>query len=95
MYVTKKSRYSDATKKVLCIGPKYFDKLEPDPGPTRKARADIQLWPEEGRIMTLTQQWRYLNLTRNSFYILLIYFLQKVPWVIAKSLASRALLNTG
>jgi len=24
----------------------------------------------EGRIVTLTQQWQYLNLTRNSFYIL-------------------------
>jgi len=24
----------------------------------------------EGRIMTLTQQWRYLNLTRGNFYIL-------------------------
>ena len=24
----------------------------------------------DGRIMTLTQQWRYLNLPRNSFYIL-------------------------
>jgi len=24
----------------------------------------------KGRILTLTQQWRYLNLTRNSFYIL-------------------------
>jgi len=24
----------------------------------------------EGHIMTLTQQWWYLNLTRNSFYIL-------------------------
>jgi len=26
----------------------------------------------EGRIMTLAQQWRYLNLTRNSFYILFL-----------------------
>jgi len=28
--------------------------------------------------MMLTQQWRYLNLTRNSFYL---YFLRKVLWV--------------
>ena len=25
-------------KKILYAGPKYFDKLKPDPGPTRKAR---------------------------------------------------------
>jgi len=25
-------------KKNLYAGPKYFDKLKPDPGPTRKAR---------------------------------------------------------
>jgi len=56
--------------------------------------------------MTLTQQWRYLNLTRNSFFVLFpvkrimsyrhtissrLYVLSKGTY----SLASRALLNTG
>jgi len=25
-------------------GPKHFDKLKPEPGLTRKARPDLQLW---------------------------------------------------
>ena len=56
--------------------------------------------------MTLMQQWKYLNLTRNSFYVLFpakgvvsyrqvissrLYVRLKGPC----SLASRALLNTG
>jgi len=58
------------------------------------------------RIMTLTQQWRYGNLTRNSFYI--IYPAKGIisSWQIISSrlyvhlkgtcsLASRALLDTG
>ena len=36
-----------------------------------KSNPKAAVWLPEGRIMTLTQQWRYLNLTRNSFYILL------------------------
>jgi len=35
IYVTKeKSRYSECYTKVLYAGPKYFDKLKPEPGPT-------------------------------------------------------------
>jgi len=60
----------------------------------------------QGRIITLTQQWRYLNLTRNSLYILLpakgtMSYKQIISsrfYVRLKgtcSLASRALLNTG
>jgi len=33
-------------KRFVCrpeIGPKHFDKLKPKPGPTRKARPDLQL----------------------------------------------------
>ena len=36
----------------------------------------------DGHIMTLTQQWLYLNLTRHLFYF---YFLRKISWVIGKS----------
>jgi len=36
----------------------------------------------KGRIMTLTQQWRYLTLLEISFTS---YFLRKVSWVISKS----------
>jgi len=60
----------------------------------------------EGRIMTLTQQWRYLNLARNSFYILFIakgivnyrQIISSNHYVRLKgtcSLADRALSNTG
>jgi len=36
MYLTKeKSRYSECYRKVLYAGPKHFDKLEPQPDPTR------------------------------------------------------------
>jgi len=56
--------------------------------------------------MTLTQQWRYLNLTRNSFYILFpakrsMSYRQTISkrlYIRLKetcSLASGALLNTG
>jgi len=34
----------------------------------------------QGRSITPTKQWRYLNLTRNSFYYT-SYFLRKVSWV--------------
>jgi len=35
IYVTKeKNRYSECYKKVLYVGPKYFDKSKPEPGPT-------------------------------------------------------------
>jgi len=45
MYVTKvKNRFSECYKKVVYAGPKYFDKLKLEPGPTRKARTDLQLW---------------------------------------------------
>jgi len=40
----------------------------------------------EDRIMTLTQQWRYLNLTRNSFYSL---FLAKCIVSYRKIISSR------
>jgi len=47
MYVTKKNRFSKRYEKVLCAGPKHFDKLKPEPGPksgsNRKARPDLQL----------------------------------------------------
>jgi len=36
----------------------------------------------DGRIMTLTQQWRYLNLTRTAFTF---YFSRNVSWVMGKS----------
>jgi len=56
--------------------------------------------------MTLTQQWRYLNLTRNSFYILfpskgIVSYRQTISrrfYVRLKRtcpLANRELLNTG
>jgi len=35
-----------------------------------------------GLIMTLTQQWRYLNLLQTSFTC---YFLWKASWIIVKS----------
>jgi len=38
----------------------------------------------DDRIMTLTQQWRYMNLTRSSFYILSV----------AKGMASYAQINS-
>jgi len=33
----------NAIKNVLYADPKYFDKLKPEPGPTRKTRPDLQL----------------------------------------------------
>jgi len=46
-----------------------------------KAKLGLIKQPE-GRIMTLTQQWRYLNLTRTAFTF---YFSRNVSWVIGKS----------
>jgi len=37
----EESRYSECYEKVLYVGPKYLDKLKPEPSPTRKARPDI------------------------------------------------------
>jgi len=31
-------------KKNVYTGPKHFDKLKPEPGPTPKARPDLQIW---------------------------------------------------
>jgi len=45
-------------------------KLDPKQGSQTQIapRAKLGLILLEGRIMTLTQQWRYPNLNRNSFY---------------------------
>jgi len=50
-----------ANIRIYCLVPGFKLKL------LRVLNEDLQ---PGGRIMTLTQKWRYLNLTRNSFYIL-------------------------
>jgi len=37
------NRYSECYKKVLYAGPKHFDKLKPEPRPTRNVRPSLQL----------------------------------------------------
>jgi len=68
-----------------------------------RAKWGLMKWPE-GRIMTLTQQWRYLNLTRSRFDILFLtngitcyrQIISKRPYIRLKgtcSLAGRAFSN--
>jgi len=42
-FAKEKNRYFEWYKKLVYAGPKHFDKLELEPGPTRKARPDLQL----------------------------------------------------
>jgi len=47
MFVTKeKNHYFECFTKVLCAGPKHFDKLKPESGPTRKDRSTYNSDPE-------------------------------------------------
>ena len=52
---------------LLYAGPKHFDKIKPEPGPTRKARPDLQLWSglhtTQAQITRITSKWIYTEYT--------------------------------
>ena len=58
MYVRKeKNRCIECYNKVLYAGLKHFDKLKPEPGPTRKARPDLQ--PCSSPLIKMTSALNY------------------------------------